>query len=180
MDSNTLWKIYHKDVLHFILSKVNDKQHADDLVQETFIKAYTKIESLKNKDKAKSWLLSIARNTTLDYFRKAKKEVPLLDNDTAEEPFEVNKHTEEDCLQGIIKSLPKKYRTPLFLNVIKGMKQTEIAKKLGLPLSTVKSQIQRAKKLVANGFVDCCDYTFNEKGYLVGEVKDKKDCKVCN
>ena len=67
----------------------------------------------------------------------------------------------------------------MFLSDIKGIKQQEVAKQLKLPLSTVKSQIQRARKLIAQGFMDCCGFVMNEEGHLVGEIQDKADCKVC-
>mgnify|MGYP000754820649 CR=1 FL=1 len=46
-------------------------------------------------------------------------------------------------------------------------------------LPTTKSQIQRARRLMAKGFMDCCGFVLNEEGKLVGEVQDKGDCKVC-
>jgi len=60
------------------------------------------------------------------------------------------------------------------------MKQADIAQQLQLALPTVKSQIQRGRKLITQGFMDCCDFTRNESGFLVGEIKDKKDCKICH
>ena len=63
---------------------------------------------------------------------------------------------------------------------IQGYKQQQIAEILKLPLPTVKSQIQRARKMIAQGFMDCCDYKLNDKGKLVGEIKSKEDCKVCS
>ena len=89
-------------------------------------------------------------------------------------------HNEKDCLHGIIKRLPKKYRDPLFLSDIKGMKQGDIANQLKLQLSTAKSRIQRARKQIAKGYMECCDFKLNQKGFLVGEVKDKRDCKICS
>ena len=89
-------------------------------------------------------------------------------------------HTEKDCLRGILKNLPKKYRDPLFLSDIKGLKQQEVATQLKQNITTTKSQIQRARKFIAQGFMDCCGFIMNEKGVLVGEVQDKDDCKVCN
>ena len=75
--------------------------------------------------------------------------------------------------------MPKKYRDPLFLSDIKGIKQKDIAIQLKLPLPTIKSRIQRARKLIVKGYMECCDYKLNEQGYLVGEIKDKEECKVC-
>ncbi len=75
-------------------------------------------------------------------------------------------HNEKDCLYSIIKRLPKKYRDLLFLSDIKGMKQKDIAKQLKSQLSTAKSRIQRARKQIAQGYMECCDFKKNQKGYL--------------
>lgn len=184
MTITEIWNTYHDDLKYFILSKVKNEDITNDLLQETFIKAQLNLEALQDKSKLKSWLFTITRNTITDYFRKNPKEL-YTDQDSAiqvipTEPFSENTHTEKDCLRGIIKSLPKKYRDPLFLSDIKGIKQTEIAKQLHVPLPTVKSQIQRARKLIIKGYIACCDYKLNDKGHLVGEVKSKEECKVCN
>ena len=68
----------------------------------------------------------------------------------------------------------------MILSEIKGMKQTEIAKKLNISISGAKSRVQRGRNLLKQGFIDCCDYKLNTEGQLVGEHKNKKDCKVCN
>lgn len=179
MTTTEVWKNYADDVKRLIMSKVKDTQITDDLVQEVFIKAHTKLETVHDERNIKSWLLSVSRNIVLDYFRKGNKEVSLQQEETIESE-ESYQHSEKDCLPGIIKKLPKKYRDPLFLADIKGMKQATIATQLNLPLATVKSQIQRGRKLIVQGYMDCCDYKLNDKGFLVGEVKEKTQCKVCN
>ncbi|WP_458629074.1 sigma-70 family RNA polymerase sigma factor [Winogradskyella sp. PC D3.3] len=179
MTTKEIWKTHAKDVKYFILSKVKDTTAADDLLQDTFIKVHTKLETLKDEEKVKSWVFSIARYTVLDYFRQRNLVYEITDEDFVFEEQKLE-HTEADCLHGIIKSLPKKYRDPLFLSDIKGLKQTEVSAQLNLPLSTVKSQIQRGRKMIAQGFMDCCDFVVNDHGYLVGEIKDKADCKVCH
>ena len=177
----SIWNNYHQDVERFILSKVNDLYVTDDLTQETFIKAQVNLEQLKDERKLKSWLLTIARNTVNDYFRHNKNTVPLeLEEKVIDDAIVSDEHRPEDCLPGLIKNLPKKYRYPLFLSDIKGQKQTDIAKELQLPLATVKSQIQRARKMVKQGYIDCCDYKMNEQGHLVGEAKDQEDCTMCS
>ena len=137
MDTQDIWKLHADDIKYFILSKVKDEVIADDLLQETFIKVHTKLNTLKDEDKLKSWLFSIARYTVLDYFRSKK-----LVYETTDEDF--------------------------------------IFEELHLPLPTIKSQIQRGRKMIAQGFVDCCDFVVNDAGFLVGEVKDKADCKMCH
>lgn len=179
MKTQDIWELHADDIKYFILSKVKDAVVAEDLLQETFIKVHTKLNTLKDEDKLKSWLFAIARYTVLDYFKSKKLVYETTDEDFIFEEQKLE-HTEADCLHGIIKSLPKKYRDPLFLSDIKGIKQQQIAEQLHLPLPTIKSQIQRGRKMIAQGFVDCCDFVINEEGYLVGEIKDKADCKMCH
>ena len=179
MQTQDIWYTYSNDIKYFILSKVKDVVVADDLLQETFIKVHIKLDTLQDEDKLKSWLFAIARYTVLDYFRNNNITYEITEVDMIFEDQKLE-HTKEDCLRGIIKSLPKKYREPLFLSDIKGIKQTQISEQLHVPLPTIKSQIQRGRKLIAQGFIDCCDFKENNAGYLVGEIKDKKDCKICH
>jgi len=179
MTTQDIWTIYHRDVKQFIQSRIKNEQITKDLLQDTFIKIHTKIHTLKHQDKLKSWVFSIANYTVLDYFRGHPKAIEYVEKDTVFEEYPLE-HDEKDCLRGILKGLPKKYRDPLFLSDIKGLKQAEVAKQLKLQLPTTKSRIQRARKMIAQGFVDCCDFKMNPKGLLVGEVKDKDDCKVCS
>lgn len=179
MQTQDIWNTYSNDIKHFILSKVKDAVVTDDLLQETFIKVHTKLHQLKDDTKLKPWLFSIARYTVTDYFRQHDFTCDINDDDLISDERDQD-HSEHDCLRGIIKNLHKKYRDPLFLSDIKGMKQQEVAKQLYLPLPTVKSQIQRARKQIAQGFMDCCGFVMNDEGYLIGEIQDKADCKVCH
>ncbi|OSY87242.1 RNA polymerase sigma-70 factor [Tenacibaculum holothuriorum] len=179
MTTHEVWTKYADDIKYFILSKVKDKDVTEDLLQDTFIKVHTKLHTLKDITKLKPWIFTIARNSIMDYFKSTNQTFELANFET-ETKIEEYKHTEKDCLRGILESLPKKYRDPLFLSDIKGLKQQEVAQQLNQSLPTTKSQIQRARKLIAKGFMDCCGFVLNEQGKLVGEIQDKDDCKVCN
>ena len=178
MTTQQVWKKYSEDLKRFIFSKVKDEAITDDVLQDTFIKIHTKLHTLKDVTKLKSWIFSIARNSILDYFKSSNKTFEFA-NFESETFIEENIHTEKDCLRGILQNLPKKYRDPIFLSDIKGYKQQEVAEQLKQTLSTTKSQIQRARKLIAKGFMDCCGYGLNEEGKLIGEIQEKEDCKVC-
>jgi RNA polymerase sigma-70 factor (ECF subfamily) len=63
---------FHKDVYHFSLYYTNNKQDAEDITQETFIKVFNNLHQIKDPSKKKTWILSIARNTAVDLIRKQK------------------------------------------------------------------------------------------------------------
>ena len=180
METKNIWNEYHSDLERFITNKVKDDQVAKDLLQEVFIKVHTKIEQLADSAKLKSWLFSIARNTVMDYFKSLPNTQEFTDGTLPSEVDEISNHTEQDCLPGIINHLPNKYKRPLYLADIKGVKQSTIAEKLKRPLPTIKSQIQRGRKLIVQGYMDCCDYKINKKGKLVGDRKEKADCELCH
>lgn len=178
MTTQQVWDSYHKDLQQFIISKVKNDAVADDILQDAFIKIHTKLNTLKDSTKLKPWIFTITRNSILDHFKSTKNTIEIA-NFEAETTLKVSEHTEKDCLHGILKNLPKKYRDPLFLSDIRGLQQQEVANQLNQSLPTTKSQIQRARKLVAQSYMDCCGYKLNENGKLVGEVQEKEDCKVC-
>ena len=179
MTTQQVWTSYSEDLRRFIISKVKNTTIADDILQDTFIKIHTKLHTLNDITKLKPWCFTVARNSILDYWKTTNQTFEIA-NFKGETEISENTHTEKDCLRGILKNLPKKYRNPLFLSDIKGLKQQEVANQLNQSLSTTKSQIQRARKLIAQGFMNCCGFEMNAKGNLVGEIKEKEDCKVCN
>ena len=67
-----LYDSYHRDVYHFALYYTNSKQEAEDITQETFFKVMKQLDHLKDKDKVKTWIISIARNTAVDIHRRQK------------------------------------------------------------------------------------------------------------
>jgi len=179
MTTQEVWSVYAEDLKRFIMSKVKNKTITDDVLQDTFIKIHTKLETLNDVTKLKPWIFTIARNVIMDHFKKTNQVIDAKILDLPEE-LELDTHTEKDCLRGILKGLPKKYRNALFLSDIKGLKQQDAAIQLNQTLSTTKSQIQRARKLIAKGFMDCCGFVLNKEGKLVGEIQAKGDCKVCS
>src|SRR5688572_9668702 len=71
---------YQRDIINFHYRLVGNRFEAEDLAQETFLKVYNKLDSLKEPEKVKSWMFSIARNVTIDFFRKNKDKSIPLDN----------------------------------------------------------------------------------------------------
>ncbi|TVZ57138.1 RNA polymerase sigma (SigZ) subunit [Lutibacter sp. Hel_I_33_5] len=179
MTTKQVWTQYSEDLKRFIISKVKNIAIADDILQDTFLKIHTNLHKLQDIKKLKPWCFTIARNSILDYWKTTNQTFEIANFESETEITE-NVHTEKDCLRGILKNLPKKYRDPLFLSDIKGLKQQEVAIQLKQTLPTTKSQIQRARKLIAKGFMDCCGFVMNSDGNLIGEIQEKEDCKICS
>jgi len=182
MDTAQIHKEYSAKLFRFISSRVKDPAISKDLLQETFVSVHLKIESLLDENKLKSWLFSIANNTINDYYRKNKKSNQALeiDDEKLAEEETKDKHSFQDCLLPHIKNLPPLYKEAVYLSDIKGLKQTAVAARLGISISGAKSRIQRGRKLIQEGYMNCCDYKMDDKGYLVGEHKEQSACKVCH
>lgn len=179
MNTEKIWSEFSTALQKFIFSKVHNETVTEDILQEVFIKIHLHKNELQAKKQLKSWLFSIAHNTTIDYFRTKDLVLPIDTKDNiADEPK--NEHNATDCLLPLILALPKKYKETLLLSEIKGLKQQATANELNISLAAAKSRIQRGRELLKQGFINCCDYQIDAKGFLVGENKNAEDCKVCN
>jgi RNA polymerase sigma-70 factor (ECF subfamily) len=180
MKTTIIWNEFSESLKRFINSRVKNSDLTNDLLQEVFIKIHLNINSIKKQESIKSWIFTIANNTIIDYFKKHSKDSSLPINLSSTTDENSDEHSAIDCVLPLINNLPIIYKEAMILSEIKGMKQTEIAKKLNISISGAKSRVQRGRNLLKQGFIDCCDYKLNTEGQLVGEHKNKKDCKVCN
>jgi RNA polymerase sigma-70 factor, ECF subfamily len=146
---------YQRDIVNFQYRLVGNRFEAEDLAQETFIKAYKKLHTLKDQEKIKSWLFSIARNVSVDFFRRnAERAIPLdsiiLENyarATAidqREQVEYNDMASE--LKGYIEKLNVEDRLIIKLLYYEGFSYKEIGTLLKMNENTLKSRLHRARK----------------------------------
>jgi RNA polymerase sigma factor (sigma-70 family) len=146
---------FHKLIYHIAYNITKDAHLSQDIVQETFLKAYTKIDTLLDTTKTKSWLTSIARCTAIDFIRKESKrnEVCIEDHDEIisiqdDNPLEVVIEARflKNSIQENIKRLPLTQQEVMSLKVTQDLSDGEIAIKLNLSPSTVKTRFHRARK----------------------------------
>ena len=116
---------------------------ADDVIQETYYAACIGYEKLRNKGLFKPWILSIARNQCNLWFRK-KYGNELISLDGIQDIAETNEQT-DDTVYSILNLLPKE-SADLLLLTMQGYKQSDIAKRLSIPVGTVKSRLHYARK----------------------------------
>jgi RNA polymerase sigma-70 factor (ECF subfamily) len=148
------------------LSFSRNREAADDLAQEIFLKAYLALPRFHGKSEFGTWLYRISMNHIKDYLRKKgrAKEVPLddvcelafSDREQAEKA-EQERETEarRALVHGQVESLPEKYRVILTLRDIQGMAYEEISRILKLSPGTVDSRLHRARRMLRLKLAPC-------------------------
>jgi RNA polymerase sigma factor (sigma-70 family) len=149
---------FHRLIYHIAYKLTKDAHLSEDIVQETFMKAYRKWDTLIDFRKIQSWLSSIANRTAIDFIRKEskRKEDLVDDQETYDSPFvasstrmvesEIDFHFLEEEIEEGIGMLPAPQQEVLRLKAIQGLSDKEIAQKLDLNPATVKTRYHRARK----------------------------------
>lgn len=130
---------------------VQNREDAEDIMQEAFLKAFQKMHQLKDSVSLGGWLKRIAVNMSLDKVRKKKKELWIEEvtkdvSSEAEEELEIAPSMSVDDIKKAINRLKEKYRIVLILYLLEGYNQREIAAMLELKESTVRNQYSRGKR----------------------------------
>jgi RNA polymerase sigma-70 factor, ECF subfamily len=154
MDKNSLdyiYKLYMTDIYRYLLYLCKDKYLAEDLLQDTFFRAYLYLEDCP-PDNVKPWLFRVAHNSFIDSQRKNKRSSPsdneLLNNiiDPKDTEKELLIKEQLDLVQSVMKNMPEKQRESLKLCVFKGLSYKEAAEIMGVSLSHIKILIFRARQ----------------------------------
>ncbi len=154
-----LVKIYKIKVFNLAYSLTRDRDVADDLAQEAFIKAYYALPRFQSRSGFGTWLYRIAINHVRDYLRKKSrmiqisieniKESSILQEDkTMKEEKEPIEEQRRQLVRQSIRSLPEKHQVILSLRDIQGFSYEEISKILKISAGTVDSRIHRARKML--------------------------------
>ena len=145
---NELAEAYSTDLYRYAMWICGNDALAKDLVQETFLRAWRALDSLKDVGATKSWLITILRR---EYARTFERKVPkFTDVDKVviveDDELEPEERTERDLLRKGIMKLESKYRDPLLLQVVFGHSCSEISEQLGISKSAVMTQLFRARE----------------------------------
>jgi RNA polymerase sigma-70 factor, ECF subfamily len=157
----------HLDALYRVaLRLTGDASQAEDLVQDTMLKAYRSWRQYRPGTNAKGWLLTILRNTFINDYRRRKLE-PIATDLEAIEPHAIYRNVEEVDPEGAffsqivdekvleaVDALPTEFREVLVLSDMEGMSYAEIAEALHIPVGTVKSRLFRGRRLLQAALYD--------------------------
>lgn len=154
---------YRGPVFNLIIRMVKNKEEAEDLVQEAFIKAFNSLHSFNMQYAFSTWLFKIAINNSIDHFRKQKLKLCSLDKPVESKDGELKRefpdvsfaadkellNREKTVLiQEAINSLPEKYRLSIVYRHQEEKSYEEIAEIMEIPLGTVKARIFRAREML--------------------------------
>ena len=147
---------------------------ADDLVQDTVIKAIRNANSLRDMKKMNSWLFAILANCWRDYLRRQKQtddidECIFTDDDTPELAQERQNIT--DIVQQAIATLPQGQRQVLSLVDLEGFSYAEVAEIVGIPAGTVMSRLNRARKSLSEQLLELKEENVLTRGTHIRVVK---------
>lgn len=140
----------HGDIYRYAYWLCRDPQIAEDLVQETFLRAWKAIDTLLDDKAAKAWLITILRRESARRFERKQFDLVDLDEhplrDQGVLPSE--QEMEHEWLRRHIARLPAEYQEPLLLQVLGGFSGEEIAEQLGLNKNTVMTRLFRARNQI--------------------------------
>ncbi|MFJ8233004.1 sigma-70 family RNA polymerase sigma factor [Streptomyces sp. NPDC094448] len=144
----------HYDVLRYVAYLSADPQSADDLTQETFIRALGSLHRFEGRSSARAWLLSIARRAVIDDFRRAAARPRLADRQdwrrAAEQtqPVGVPGFEEGIALLDLLAALPDERREAFILTQLLGLSYAEAAEVTDCPVGTIRSRVARARSML--------------------------------
>ncbi len=176
-DFAKLQKKYKSVIFTLIRRMVKDEDDVQDLVQETFIKAFNNIDKFQFGYSFSSWIYRIASNNCIDFLRKKRIsfvsiDKPIGTSDDDEYTMEIEdkeympdlsliNNEKTNALKNAIDELPENYREVIHLRHTEELDYQEISDKLNMPLGTVKAHLFRARKMLYDSLKNKI-YLFNE------------------
>ncbi|MCZ6688579.1 MAG: sigma-70 family RNA polymerase sigma factor [Planctomycetota bacterium] len=152
---------YWRVISVLAIQKVSHSEDAEDIVQETFYKAYRSLDTLRDRNKFGSWIYNIAFKLCIDRHREKRRKRALSLDRLTDGNFQVLDengvdpgHDEEvrDTLREAMRNLPDKYRLVITLRYLKSMSYKEIASHLDEPQGTISNRLYRASEML-RGFL---------------------------
>jgi RNA polymerase sigma-70 factor (ECF subfamily) len=145
-DRDAFARLYadYSRMVHAVLLGRVPRRDVDDLVQDVFLTAYTRIRELREPAAFGGWIATIARNRATDYLRQSREQVELPAELPGGDPIDA----EAFAVLEVIRGLPDAYRDTLLMRLVEGMSGQEIADRTGLAPGSVRVNLHRGMKLL--------------------------------
>ncbi|MCL5792405.1 MAG: RNA polymerase sigma factor [Deltaproteobacteria bacterium] len=151
-----LYRRFNKKIYNYVFRMAGNKETAEDITQEVFVKMYVSAKYYEPTGKFTTWLFTIATNTIINEHRKDKRTTsleaePSVDAEQFTENRIIINEMEQDLLNSI-NNLPENQKTVIVLRSYEGMDYEEIAKVINNTTKAVKSLLNRARKRLSNEY----------------------------
>jgi RNA polymerase sigma-70 factor (ECF subfamily) len=192
-DPDAVFEEYRVRIYHYALRLVSDPAEAEDLTQDTFLRAHDRLGGLRDPAALKTWLFRIATNLARDRYRRravrgrspVSLDSPPLDGSppagdaiTDEDAPRIDEAMEREelstCVQEYIEALPDSYRAVILLKDLQGLTNPEIAEMLECSLPTVKIRLHRARTRLKAALEAGCNLDTGTRGTVGCEPKSLK------
>lgn len=164
-----MWLAHSEELKSFLSRRVPSPAVVDDILQDVFFKTLLRLESAGHVGHFRGWLFAVARNAIADHYRTTRPVIELPETLAAlgPDPGADSPKAMGTCLMPMIYSLPEAIRTPLVMADLEGIRQREVAERMGISLAAVKSRILRARQKVRHMIEDCCQLELDAQGSIM-------------
>jgi RNA polymerase sigma-70 factor (ECF subfamily) len=146
----------------------------DDVLQNIFLRVQRGLNDLRDDERFGPWIFRLARSAIADHHRAAARHPTVgepPDDDAVEQVSDEENLVEQELATHVapfVALLPSPYREALTLTELEGLTQREAAEMLGVPISTMKSRVQRGRDRLREIFDACCEISLDARGHVVG------------
>lgn len=176
------WQALVSTLRPFIARRVDAPADVDDVLQETLLRLHRGVGALHDDDRFGPWMYRVARNAVADHRRARTRhpvahceapEVPEVPDEARAFACEIDQH-----MAALVMMLPEPSQTAVRLTELEGRSQAEVARLLGVPMSTVKSRVQRGRQRLRAMVEALCVVTVDAGGRLV-QCEHRTDVACC-
>lgn len=171
------WGEIRAELYRFVARRIPPAD-ADDVVQEALVRIHRGLPRVREQGAVVGWLYQVTRNTLADHLRAARPSEELTENEDAGVPIDPDDAAFRGlaaCVAPFVARLASPYREALELVELGGLTQVAAAAQLGVPLSTMKSRVQRGRAQLREQLENCCDIDVDARGHVV-DVKPRPKC----
>ena len=184
-DFTTIYTEYYPKIVGYLTRLVGELE-AEDAAQEVFVKIDRSLESFRGDSSLSTWIYRIATNTAMDHLRRpsskrsslatedkdfsSDEDAGPVDNKPLLDTLLIRKDM-NDCIRGVVESLPADYSTVLVLSEFEGLTNSEIAEVIGISLDTAKIRLHRARTKLRKALELKCNFYRDDRNELSCDSK---------
>ncbi len=183
LELSEIFRRYSGPIRRYVRSLVRDSEEAEEITQETFVRAHRRLSSLEDPAKLSPWLYRIATNLSYDRLRSSARRPPTdslsEEESVGGEPTDhapsldqlIEQREMSSCVWEYLEGLPDSYRAVILLHDLQGLSNPEIAQLLEISLATAKIRLHRARNRLREALGQGCSFSRDERDVFVCERK---------